>query len=81
MTPGFIRARPPRGDAVLPRIVDDPDVLSSYLEDAAHFPGGHAEAIAKLEQMRQTVDEKLQATLETRLGESFRLVSPGCRRG
>ena len=25
--------------------------------------------------MRQTVDEKLQATLETRLGESFRLVS------
>ena len=30
---------------------------------------------AKLEQMRQTVDEKLQATLETRLGESFRQVS------
>src|SRR5438128_724644 len=25
---------------------------------------------AKLEQMRQTVDEKLQSTLETRLGES-----------
>jgi DNA recombination protein RmuC len=30
---------------------------------------------AKLEQMRQTVDEKLQGTLEKRLGESFRLVS------
>lgn len=29
----------------------------------------------QLEQMRQTVDEKLQTTLETRLGESFRLVS------
>ena len=29
----------------------------------------------KLEQMRRTVDEKLQATLEQRLGESFRLVS------
>ena len=29
----------------------------------------------KLEQMRATVDEKLQATLEHRLGESFRLVS------
>lgn len=29
----------------------------------------------KLEQMRATVDEKLQKTLETRLGESFRLVS------
>ncbi len=30
---------------------------------------------AKLEQMRQTVDEKLHATLEKRLGESFKLVS------
>lgn len=29
----------------------------------------------KLDEMRQTVDEKLQATLEQRLGESFRLVS------
>ncbi|HOW43346.1 MAG TPA: DNA recombination protein RmuC [Candidatus Omnitrophota bacterium] len=29
---------------------------------------------AKLEQMRQTVDEKLQGTLEKRLGESFKLV-------
>ncbi len=30
---------------------------------------------SKLEQMRATVDEKLQGTLEKRLGESFRLVS------
>ncbi|MEJ7769006.1 MAG: DNA recombination protein RmuC [Chitinophagaceae bacterium] len=30
---------------------------------------------AKLEKMRETVDEKLQKTLESRLGESFRLVS------
>ncbi|MCS7015848.1 MAG: DNA recombination protein RmuC [Gemmatales bacterium] len=29
----------------------------------------------KLEEMRRTVDEKLHQTLETRLGESFRLVS------
>jgi DNA recombination protein RmuC len=29
----------------------------------------------RLEQMRQTVDEKLHATLEQRLGESFKLVS------
>jgi DNA recombination protein RmuC len=29
----------------------------------------------KLDEMRATVDEKLQATLETRLGESFKLVS------
>lgn len=30
---------------------------------------------AKLDQMRETVDEKLQGTLEKRLGESFKLVS------
>jgi DNA recombination protein RmuC len=34
-----------------------------------------ADNAVKLEQMRSTVDEKLHATLEQRLGESFRLVS------
>jgi DNA recombination protein RmuC len=34
-----------------------------------------ADNAAKLEQMRATVDERLQTTLETRLGESFRAVS------
>jgi DNA recombination protein RmuC len=31
--------------------------------------------VKKLDEMRQTVDEKLQGTLEKRLGESFKLVS------
>jgi len=34
-----------------------------------------ADNAQKLEEMRRTVDEKLHATLEQRLGESFRLVS------
>ena len=34
-----------------------------------------ADNTAKLEEMRRTVDEKLHATLEQRLGDSFRLVS------
>lgn len=34
-----------------------------------------AENAGKLEEMRKTVDEKLHATLEQRLGESFKLVS------
>lgn len=34
-----------------------------------------ADNAAKLEEMRKTVDEKLHATLEHRLGESFKLVS------
>lgn len=34
-----------------------------------------ADNSAKIEEMRRTVDEKLHQTLETRLGESFKLVS------
>jgi len=42
-----IRARPPAGGvSVAPRIGRDPDVLASFLEDAAHFPGGFAAGIA-----------------------------------
>ena len=37
-----IRARPPRGGPRDVTIRRDPDVLASFLEDAAHFPGGHA---------------------------------------
>ena len=40
-----ITARAPRGDAAVD-IGDDPEILRSFLEDAAHFPGGHAAAIA-----------------------------------
>jgi D-lactate dehydrogenase (cytochrome) len=37
-----IRARAARGEVGPLRITRDPDVLASVLEDAAHFPGGHA---------------------------------------
>src|SRR5436309_1264988 len=40
------RSRPPRGERRLPRIVRDPEALESFLHDAAHFPGGHARAVA-----------------------------------
>src|ERR671935_125908 len=36
----LIRARLPRGEPRLPGIARDPDVLASFVEDAAHFPGG-----------------------------------------
>ena len=42
-----IRARPPAGGVVAsPRIGRDPNVLASFLEDAAHFPGGFASGIS-----------------------------------
>jgi DNA recombination protein RmuC len=49
-------------------------------EELRHAVEGRLEAIrsdnaAQLERMRVTVDEKLHATLEQRLGESFKLVS------
>lgn len=44
-----IRARAPNRGGVRddrpPAIVQDPDVLASFLEDAAHFPGGHASGL------------------------------------
>ena len=42
-----LTARPPRGaGAGAPAVSRDPDVLASFLEDAAHFPGGHAVGVA-----------------------------------
>ena len=38
-------ARPPRGLARGPALVTDADTVRSYLEDAAHYPGGHAPGV------------------------------------
>ena len=40
-----IVSRPPRGPAAAPPVASDPDTVRSFLEDAAHFPGGHAEGV------------------------------------
>jgi D-lactate dehydrogenase (cytochrome) len=40
-----VRARPPRGPLGSLRLERDPDILASHLHDAAHFPGGHADAL------------------------------------
>ena len=48
------------------------EVRGAVEQKLGHIQKDNAE---KLDQMRQTVDEKLQSTLEARLGESFRLVS------
>jgi len=51
------------------RLTDIRTVLQTQLREL------QADNTAKLELMRQTVDEKLHATLEQRLGESFKMVS------
>lgn len=40
------RLRPPRGPRRPPAVVRDPDVVAGVLDDAAHFPGGHAAGVA-----------------------------------
>ena len=47
MSSHCIKARPPRdsGRHSVPPVVTDPDAVSSFLEDAAHFPGGHAQGV------------------------------------
>ena len=51
------------------RLAEIRDTLETKLREL------QADNATKLEQMRATVDEKLHATLEQRLGESFRMVS------
>ena len=47
MTHGHvIRARRAAAPGATPRIGHDPDVIASFLEDAAHFPGGFASGIS-----------------------------------
>jgi D-lactate dehydrogenase (cytochrome) len=42
-----IRARAPHGEArTVPRVERDPDILGSFIEDAAHSPGGFAAGVA-----------------------------------
>ncbi len=38
--------RPPRPPVIAPPILTDPDTVAAHLEDAAHYPGGHAAGIA-----------------------------------
>src|SRR5262245_60914911 len=46
MPGSMIHARPPAGAPRIPRIERDPDLLAGRLQDAAHFPGGHATELA-----------------------------------
>lgn len=67
-------------DAVVLQVKELTNSLQKSQEGIRDTLGTNLEALrkendSKLEQMRATVDEKLQGTLETRLGESFKLVS------
>jgi D-lactate dehydrogenase (cytochrome) len=42
-----IRAREPRQTPGARALDSSPEVIGRYLEDAAHFPGGHADAVAR----------------------------------
>jgi D-lactate dehydrogenase (cytochrome) len=46
MTTHRASTRPPREPIEAPLLVTDAETLRSFLEDAAHFPGGHAPAVA-----------------------------------
>ncbi len=46
MASHIIHARRPRGEWSAPAVVRDTDVVASFLEDAAHFPDGHATGVA-----------------------------------
>jgi D-lactate dehydrogenase (cytochrome) len=45
MAGSSVSTRPPSGAANALPTQRDPDVLAAFLEDAAHFPGGHADGV------------------------------------
>src|SRR5215471_13244881 len=47
MTAVSVRAREPRGHPATVVLEQSPEALLPHLEDAAHFPGGHAEQLAR----------------------------------
>lgn len=61
----------------LSRLTQSSEVRSEQLRQAVEtrLAAIQSDNAAKLEEMRKTVDEKLHATLEQRLGDSFKLVS------
>jgi D-lactate dehydrogenase (cytochrome) len=42
-----VRARPPRDAVAPPRLLQDPEALVPFLEDAAHYPGGSTSTVAR----------------------------------
>jgi DNA recombination protein RmuC len=68
------------GDDIHSKLIDISQLQRNESQDLKATVDGRLATIQsgnekKLEQMRQTVDEKLQGTLEVRLGESFKQVS------
>ncbi len=68
------------GDSILATLTGISQLQKTELQDLKMTVDSRLATIQvenekKLEQMRQTVDEKLQGTLEARLGESFKQVS------
>jgi D-lactate dehydrogenase (cytochrome) len=57
-----IRARPPKGPPATASVDTTPDAIAAHLEDAAHFPGGHAEGIARPHSEAEVADLLRQAT-------------------
>ena len=62
--------------AALGTLTEKQDKAAEALRQSveARLDSIRTESVAKLEEMRKTVDEKLQTTLEARLGDSFRSV-------
>jgi len=59
----------------VPQQADGPDLAALRATLEQQLKSLQSDNAEKLDQMRVTVDEKLQTTLETRLGQSFKLVS------
>lgn len=76
-----MRAREPRGEAVDLEIATDADRIGAYLQDAAHVPGGHADAVALPRNERQVADAVRQAPRLLVVGAQSSLTGGATPRG
>ena len=77
-----IRARPPQASRQTPvELVTAPDMVAGFLEDAAHYPGGHAPAVGFPRDEAQLASMLLEAAAVLPVGAQSSLTGGATPRG
>jgi len=77
----LVRGRAPSGPFTQPESITDPDRLASYLDDAAHVPGGYAAALVEPRSERDVSEAVQRATRVLAIGAQSSLTGGATPRG
>ena len=81
MSSDLVRGRAPSGPFTQPESITDPDRLASYLDDAAHVPGGYAAALVEPRSERDVSEAVQRATRVLAIGAQSSLTGGATPRG